>query len=108
MRLSALQRFILTDSADVRTARVPRKRFRAFYRRHPSAPSNEDQQNAITKSLERLIDNGFLVGYGRRTPEKWYIDDVRLTPQGRRVARTLFGTQQALPLKSKFKMNNSK
>lgn len=99
MRLSDLQRFILTDAADARSSRVPRKRFSFYYRGNPSAPNAIDQQNAITKSLERLIEKGLLVGYGRRTPEKWYIEDVRLTPKGRAVARTLFGTQTALPLK---------
>ena len=53
----------------------------------------------ITKSLERLIDKGLMIGYGRRTPEKWFIDEVQLTPAGRRAARITLGEQQRLPLK---------
>ncbi len=40
-----------------------------------------------------------MVGYGVRTPKKWYIKEVKLTPIGRRLARKLLGEQQALPFK---------
>lgn len=85
MLLSSLQRFILKDVVDARTKHVPRKRF-----------SGNFSHKSVTKSLERLIDRGLLVGYGKRTPKKWYIEEVRLTPFGRGVARKLYGTQQKL------------
>jgi hypothetical protein len=52
----------------------------------------------MTKSLERLIDKGLMIGYGRRTPEKWFIDEIRLTDVGKKAARKLLGQQQKLPL----------
>lgn len=61
----------------------------------------------ITKSLESLVDKGLMVGYGVRTREKWYIKEVRLLPDGRRIARKLLGEQQALPLRLKKQRVNS-
>lgn len=99
MRLSPLQRFILLECLDGARRRVARTTFTSFYRKQSKPPSAKDQQNIVTKSLERLIDKGLLIGYGRRTPEKWFIEDVRLTPKGRKEATRLLGEQQRLPLK---------
>lgn len=91
MRLSALQRYILRECYQSGKARVSRQRFTTFYQ---SKKLPKDAVDSITKSLERLIDKGLMIGYGRRTPEKWFIEDVRLTPTGRKVARTTLGQQQ--------------
>lgn len=99
MRLSALQKYILLQSAQSRKALYTRDDLRGFYLAIPNAPKLDDQQNGITKSLERLIDKGLLIGYGRRTPEKWFIDSIKLTPLGRRTAKKLLGEQQQLPLR---------
>lgn len=98
MRLSALQKSILKDVYASRTAQSSRKGLERFYTRSTSRPKSEEIQNSITKSLERLIDKGLLIGYGRRTPRKWFIDTLKLTPLGRRQARVLQGEQQRLPL----------
>lgn len=98
MRLSRLQRYILTCVLEA-GGKCDRKRFERFYADHPKPPSHDDQINAITKALERLIDKEFLVGYGVRTREKWYIKEVRLTLAGRRTAKKLRGEQQVLNLK---------
>ncbi|MFH1171260.1 MAG: hypothetical protein V1778_01840 [bacterium] len=99
MRISSLQKYILVQALLSRKANCPRSLFKSFYERQAQPPSTEDQQNSITKSMERLIDKGLLIGYGRRTPEKWFIDSLKLTPSGRRVAKTLLGEQQRLPLR---------
>lgn len=93
MLLSALQRYILRECYQYPKPRVPRQPFTKFYARttHPDADS-------ITVSLERLIDRGLLIGFGRRTPKKWFIEEVKLTPLGRRTARATYGKQQQLPL----------
>ncbi|HAO81800.1 MAG TPA: hypothetical protein DDW92_02550 [Candidatus Veblenbacteria bacterium] len=99
MRLSPLQKFILkacyTSSARV----IGRSGFIKFYETQKQKPKAGDMVNIITKSLESLIDKGLMVGYGIRTPEKWYIKEVRLLPQGRRVGRKLLGEQQTFPFK---------
>lgn len=98
MRFSALQRAILLTTLDARTTTVPRRLLRGFYAGRSPAPSTKDQEGDLTRSIERLIDRGLLSGYGKRTPRKWFIESVRLTPEGRRVARRFQGEQQRLPL----------
>lgn len=92
MRLSALQRFILRECYQFPKPRVPRAPFSKFYARQATVKAEN-----VTVSLERLIDRGLLVGFGRRTPRKWFIEEVRLTPLGRRHARATYGKQQHLP-----------
>ncbi len=92
LRLSALQRFILRECYQYQKTRVPRQSFTSFYPQTRLAKAE-----SITVSLERLIDRGLLVGYGRRTPRKWFIEQVGLTPVGRSAAKKLFGQQQHLP-----------
>lgn len=99
MRLSGLQRFALLECYTRRSARLTSKSIHSFYSARPKPPGYV--QDVVTKSLESLIDKGLLIGYGRRTPKMWFIDEIRLTPSGRRVARKLLGEQLALPLKSK-------
>lgn len=100
MRLSNLQKFILLSVLGTKT-NYKRNLFHRFYNKQKKPPKKDDQQGIITRSLERLIDKGLMIGYGRRTPEKWFFDEVRLTSKGRKEARKLFGQQQALPLRLK-------
>jgi hypothetical protein len=64
--------------------RVPRRQLRA---------------KIITRSIESLIDKEFLVGYGVRTPHKWFIREIRLTAKGEKTGRKLLGEQMRLPFK---------
>lgn len=96
MRLSAFGRYILMSCFGAR-GKVGRGGFGEFYKGNQEGP--KDIVEAVTKMLERLIDKGLLIGYGVRTPKKWYIKEVRLTPLGRRLTKKLQGEQQKLPLK---------
>jgi len=96
MRLSALQKFILQECYFEKKKRLNRQKLTNFYNKKKKVPKEEDQVSVITKSLERLIKRGLLVGYGVRTPEKWFIKEIRLTVRGRKVAKELFGKQQKL------------
>lgn len=115
MALSALQRYILRECYLSRKSLIERPVFTKFYAKHVplleskprSAPSSRPRGRSrrphsvaasVTSSLERLIDRGLMIGFGRRTPQKWFIERVKLTPVGRRTARALLGTQQRLPL----------
>jgi hypothetical protein len=98
MRLSNLQRYILISGYGEKS-KFSRRKLLKFYERYRKKPKIEDQVNIITKSLERLIDKEFLIGYGVRTPKKWFIKEIKLTVNGRRVAKRLRGEQQTLPLK---------
>lgn len=96
MALSRLQKFILRECYLSAKTKVARQPFNKFYAKRAPGSAAVDH---ITVSLERLIDRGLMIGYGRRTPEKWFINEVKLTPLGRRVARATLGKQQQLPLK---------
>ncbi len=100
MTLSPLQRFIMLSAYDAR-GKLQRTRLTQFYSSQKAKPSSADQQRIITRSIERLIERGLLIGYGRRTPEKWFIDEVRITAAGKRLAKKSFGTQQSLPFKKR-------
>ncbi|MFA6588092.1 MAG: hypothetical protein WCT08_03410 [Patescibacteria group bacterium] len=95
--LSPLQKFIIKECQGVKVTK--RVLFKKFYTKSAKVPNADDQQNAITKSLERIIDKGLMIGYGRRTPKKWYIEGVKLTPKGRKIVKTLLGKQQKFPFK---------
>ena len=98
MKLSKLQKFILINSVNGR--RINRKKFDKFYSGEKKVKI-KDITKIITRSLERLIDKGLLVGYGERTQFKWFIKEVKLTRIGKRLAKKLLGEQQKLPFKKK-------
>ncbi len=97
MRLSPLQKYIMRTAYVTPARAVSRGGFARFYENQKQKP--KDVVDIITKSLESLIDKGFMVGYGVRTPQKWYIKEVKLMPAGRKAARKLLGEQQALPFR---------
>ncbi|MFZ5391452.1 MAG: hypothetical protein ACOZAJ_04230 [Patescibacteria group bacterium] len=98
MRFSALQKYILKSCYFSSAAKVSRQVFMKHYQAVVKPPKRGDQVNSLTKSLESLIDRSLLKGYGVRTPRKWFISDVKLTPLGRKVARRLISQQPPLPL----------
>jgi hypothetical protein len=98
VNISKLQKFILITAYLNRGKKMSRQGFERFYNSQKIKPKKQDVQNIITKSSERLIDKEMLVGYGRRTPHKWFIDEISLTVKGRKTARKMLGEQQPLPL----------
>jgi len=107
MKLSDLQKYILKQSWQSKDKTVSKAVLEKFYFDHKVKP--KEIINIITKSVERLIKKGLVIGYGWRTPEKWYIRQVKLTSQGKKFAKNLFGIQQELPFKNlKSKKRKSK
>jgi len=104
MKLSALQKFILIESYGQK--KVDRKLFNKFYLNKKSAPKGLAAVKIITKSLERLIDRGLIVGFGELTKHKWYISEVRLTTVGQRQTKKLMGEQRTLPFNKKRVISN--
>ncbi len=97
MHLRALQKHILR-SCFLKGRRVERGVFLAFY-----GPERKDsvkhKTNNITKSIESLISNGLLIGFGKRTEQKWFITHVKLTAKGKKVAQeVVHGKQTTLLL----------
>lgn len=95
-QLSTLQRYILRTALAVSRTAVERHAFDGYYLRQRRSISVD----SVTQALERLIDRGLLIGYGRRTPKKWFIEQIRLTPLGRRQAKQLYGQQTKISWKS--------
>ena len=99
MQLSDLQRYILTQALAANRATVHKGVLLRFYASRLKRPKPRDEISDLTRSVERLIDRGLVIGYGSKTAQRWFVTEVRLTPAGRRLARELLGTQQQLPLK---------
>lgn len=93
MYLSRLQKFILLKCYYSKGKRASRQKLVGFYR-GKRKPKN--LQRVLSRSLERLINKGMLIGYGVRTPQKWYIKDIKLTPKGRKYIKKVLGEQQKL------------
>jgi hypothetical protein len=106
MKLSQLQKFILKTSANGKS-KTKRAALLKYYDKQGKGVKPTDRPGILTKSVERLIDKGLMIGYGKRTPEKWFIDEVTLTLKGARETKKLFGQQQSLPLHLR-KIRNSK
>lgn len=103
MKLSTLQKYILKEILFSKKPKVDRKLFSKFYNKTKNPPKIDIRTNIITKSIERLIDKGLLVGFGEKTQHKLFIDKVRLTLQGKKTAQLLLGQQEQLPFKKRRK-----
>ncbi len=96
MRFSKLQKHILLECWG-RKHRLNKKELLEFYFERQIKLHKKEIQDIVTRSIQSLIKKGCLIGYGRRTPQRWYIKEIHLTLQGRREARKLLGKQQRLP-----------
>jgi len=103
MRLSKLQKYILLQTYHQRKKLFNRDKLIKFYNKQKSKVKKELWVKNITKSIERMIDKGLLVGYGMRTPKKWFIKEIKLTAIGLKTAKKLIGEQMSLPLRKKKK-----
>ena len=101
MRLSALQGYILLECLNAKSGKINRRILDKFYLKKKQKPKKESKTKIITQSIERLINREFLVGYGVRTPHKWFIREICLTNKGKKLAFKLQGEQMKLPLKKK-------
>ncbi|MFA5126582.1 MAG: hypothetical protein WC465_01095 [Patescibacteria group bacterium] len=99
MNLSKLQKYILRQSLESQRVKTSRQAFDNFYQRVKKPPAVELRTNIITKSLERLIERGLLIGYGTKTQHKLFINQVKLTARGKKFARQSLGQQTSFPFK---------
>ncbi len=101
MKLSALQKYILKQCFQTKDKIISKSVLEKFYNGSKAKPKPKDLINIVTKSVERLIKKELVIGYGWKTPHKWFIKQVKLMPRGAKVAKSLLGVQQRLPLKSR-------
>jgi len=98
MRLSKLQKYILDICFDRRYSKIDRELFLKYYSHFARKTYQKDRVDAISKSLERLIKSGLMVGFGEITQKRIYLHKVQLTGQGRKVIKKILGEQGRLPL----------
>lgn len=98
MRLSALQKFILKKCYNQKDYHLHREVLLGFYGKKETA-RKDLQAKIITQSIESLIDKELMIGYGIRTPHKWFIKEIKLTGKGVKLTKKLFGEQLKLPIK---------
>jgi hypothetical protein len=94
-----MQKYILLECLKARDFQISREKLAAFYVGRMKAPRQNMQQKIITQSLESLINRGVLVGYGKRTPHKWFMTAIGLTDFGVKEARKILGEQLRLKFK---------
>jgi len=98
MKLSELQKYTLKQAWQADKKIISKNILEKFYSNSKIKKPN-DLIGVITKSVERLIKKDLLIGYGWRTSHKWFIQRVKLTSAGGKIARKLFGIQQKFPFK---------
>lgn len=99
MRFSRLQKYILSQCYFSKGAKL-KADFYNFYSKKKIERNKKNVQDIIHKSLESLIFNDLLIAFGRKTAQKWFIDRVKLTRQGRKLAREIIKSRQRkLPIK---------
>ncbi|MBT6691456.1 hypothetical protein HOB10_03955 [Candidatus Parcubacteria bacterium] len=101
MKLSSLQKYILKQTLQSNRAKISRVVLEKFYSNIKKAPAKKIRANIITKSIERLIDKGLLVGFGEKTQHKLFIRHIKLTPKGKKITLGLLGKQAELPFRKK-------
>lgn len=77
---SPLQQYILAECYRQKMGKVARIAFIKFYATKKITVGQGVK--TVTQSLVRLIDRGFLIGYGIRTTKKWFIKEIKITRNG--------------------------
>lgn len=101
MKISSLQKYILKQCILSKGGGIGKRELERFYSDKKNKPKEIDQVKIITKSIDRLIKKDLIIGTGTKTSHKWYIKEIKLTNQGKKEAKKLFGTQQKLPFNKK-------
>ena len=102
MRLSPLQRYLLLEGY-VQKRRLSKAHVLRYYETMSNPPSVKDQHGAVDKSIERLVRQGLLRAHGTKTQEKWVIEQVSLTREGRVRAGEILKSRGQLPLPARRK-----
>ena len=85
--VSQLQQYIVRQL--LRKGSSHPRQFVQYYQSVSKKPSRDDQLTIIARSIDRLIERGYLIGWGRKTKEKWFVEKVKLTPQGSAYAKKI-------------------
>ena len=99
MRFSSLQKYII-KICGANNGLGRKEDFYGFYDRSEIEKHKKTIQDTIHKCLESLVAKDLMVAYGKKTAQKWFIEKVKLTHQGRQEAKEILKKRQAkLPIK---------
>ncbi len=100
MRLSRLQKYILTKCFYDKKGIVGRREFYDFYSREELNSRGKSVRIAVHNSIERLVEKDLLTAYGHKTAKRWFIHKAKITDRGKKIIRELIKkTQGKLPIK---------
>lgn len=100
MRLSKLQKYVLTSFLLNKTSVKLKSDFYNFYSADFFKKHKKAVQDAIHKSLDNLVTKDLLIAFGRKTAAKWFIGKVKITSRGRKLAHQIIkNRQRKLPIK---------
>jgi hypothetical protein len=100
MRFSKLQQFILEKCKTSQNKLVSMVDFFAFYSNKDIEVNKKQIRDIIHRSLDNLVAKDYLISFGRKTANKWFIEKVKLTAKGRTAGKFIIESKQKkLPLK---------
>ncbi|MFH1427324.1 MAG: hypothetical protein ABIG60_02240 [Patescibacteria group bacterium] len=100
MRLSRLQKYILTQCLQKKNDLGSKSDFYHFYSKNELEKNLKNIQDIIHRSLDSLILKDLVIAFGRKTAKKWFISKIKLTSRGKKIARELIkNRQRKLPIK---------
>ncbi len=100
MRLSKLQKYILEKCLESKSGWQNRESFYQFYPKEEITKNSKTIGEVLHRSLDLIVSHDLLIAYGHQTAKKWYIQRVRLTAHGKKLAKNLLKRRQKqLPIK---------
>jgi len=100
MRLSRLQKHILTQCYSNKNSAKLKSDFYNFYPKKDLKKNKLGIQVSLQKSFDNMVEKDYIIAYGHKTARKWYVNKIKLTVKGRKLAKTLIkGRQRRLPIK---------
>jgi len=99
MRLSKLQKYILIKCFEKRGLTLKKEDLYKFYGSDEVKKNLNSVQIRVAKSIDNLVEKDLAVALGRKTKKKWFVENVRLSPKGKKAAQELLlKKQKKLPI----------
>ena len=100
MRLSKLQKYILNQCYLSKNTAKPKADFYSFYSKKELEKNKRNIIDIVHRSLESMIKKDLIIAYGKKTSQKWFIQKIKLTNEGGRIAQEIIKQRQRkLPIK---------
>ena len=99
-RLSKLQKYIILQCYESKNSARLKDDFYSYYPKKELKVNRLGVQVGVQKSIENLVAKDLAAAYGHRTAKKFYVNKVRLTSKGKKLAKELIKKRQGkLPIK---------